>query len=271
MACNGLRYIAGAPAVSGVLARSLLGGNVASQLNRFIGDAALYKGSGTPSGYSPMYAWYPNRQSGGMGSRYQVIGAAGTGTSKLYAGRSMPVRITAQATLTATGIRIFVENMLSELIGEGTLNPTGTLLAGAVCLLGIIGEGTLDAELIGRLDAAMVDIGGSSDVVSALGAIGGMVADIIASATTEATPFAIGSMETSIMSYSTLSPENMAAAVWNAIAADFNKTGTTGKTLSSAGSAGDPWDTNMAAYTDDATFGAFMKKLLTTGKYLGLK
>ena len=277
MACNGLRQICGATGAmanfagaTGVSARSLLGGKLASQNNRFMGETTLYKGDGTPSGYSPMYSWYPNIKTGGMGSRYQVVGVAGTGLSKLYAGRNMPASLTGVATITASGTRIFVEDMLADIIGSATFTPTGQLLVDAVCLLGILGEGTVTATLLGKLDG-IINAVGSGDITAALGALGGMVADIIGSGTMEGIPYAKGYLEAAILSYSTLSPENMAAAVWNSIVADFQSSGSTGKALSSAGSAGDPWSGIMAGYTDDATFGAFVKKLLTTSKFIGLK
>ena len=290
LSCNGLRHLAGAPATSGVIARSLLGGNAAAQRNRFIGEATFYKGNGTPSGYSPMYAWYGNRARGGMGSRYQVVGIGAATNSKLYAGRSMPVNITAlsiisalgsrifltnmpinitaQATINALGTRIFIEGMVADMIGEATLNGTATLLVDS--LINILCISTLDANLVGLADG-IVDMIGQGEIASALGAIGGMVADIIGAGTTEVQPFAIGTLGVSILSYSTLSPESLAAAVWTSLAADFNDPGTTGKALSSASSAGDPWSSIMSEYEDDATFGAFVKKLLTTNGFFGLR
>jgi hypothetical protein len=273
LSCNGLRHLSGAPALSGVLARSLLGGKIASQPNRYIGHGtSFYKGDGTPSGYSPMYAWYPNRKSGGMGSRYQVVGY-GNATGPIYAGRRMPVNITAQGTLSAHGALILLQDMIGDILdAAGTLTAIGKLLVDADARNKIVGVATVVADLIGWLDGDTAGkIIGEGDVVAALGAIGGMVADIIGAATVEAEPFAIGTLNASILSYSTLSPENMAVAVWTALAADFNENGTMGKAMNSASSAGDPWSSIMSSYTDDATFGAFVKKLLTTNGFFGLR
>jgi hypothetical protein len=41
--------------------------------------------------------------------------------------------------------------------------------------------------------------------------------------------------------YTTLSPENLAAAVWNAVAASYNTSGSMGEKLNDAGSASNPW------------------------------
>lgn len=68
-----------------------------------------------------------------------------------------------------------------------------------------------------------------------------------------------------------LSPEGLAAAVWNAVLADFQEAGSTGEALSNAGGAGNPWDSLLSANNDPGTFGERIQKLLTTGKFLGLK
>ena len=79
--------------------------------------------------------------------------------------------------------------------------------------------------------------------------------------------YAKGWLEGSTEDKSALTAANIAAAVWNAIASSFLEEGTMGKAMASAGSAGDPWSGIMAGYTDDATFGAFVKKLLTEIKF----
>jgi hypothetical protein len=63
----------------------------------------------------------------------------------------------------------------------------------------------------------------------------------------------------------------MGSAVWSASATKYNDPGTMGKAMNSASSAGDPWSSLLANYTDNATFGGFVKKLLTVAKFLGLK
>lgn len=60
--------------------------------------------------------------------------------------------------------------------------------------------------------------------------------------------------------------------VLDAQTTDHQSTGSIGKAIASAGSAGDPWATPMSSYTDTTTFGGFVsKKLLTLAKFLGLK
>lgn len=69
-----------------------------------------------------------------------------------------------------------------------------------------------------------------------------------------------------------LTESDVAATVWNALIANHLTVGTTGKALSDAGSAGNPWGTSVTGNTDPGTFGELVgKKLLTVGKFLGLK
>jgi hypothetical protein len=68
-----------------------------------------------------------------------------------------------------------------------------------------------------------------------------------------------------------LSPEGLANAVWDTVLADHQITGSTGKALSDAGGAGNPWSADLATNNTSGTFGALVQKLLTVAKFLGLK
>lgn len=69
-----------------------------------------------------------------------------------------------------------------------------------------------------------------------------------------------------------LTDSDLAAVVWDALLANHLTAGTTGKALSDAGGAGNPWGTSVTGNTDPGTFGELVgKKLLTVAKFLGLK
>jgi len=108
----------------------------------------------------------------------------------------------------------------------------------------ILGEATLSASLVGKLEMAST-IAGSGDLTSALSLIANVVTEMSGSGTVEATAFGTADMSATFSSSSTLSPENLAAAVWNSVAAAFNTAGTMGNKLNSAASAGDPWGTAL--------------------------
>lgn len=61
-------------------------------------------------------------------------------------------------------------------------------------------------------------------------------------------------------------------SVWDELVAEHLTAGTTGKALSDAGAAGNPWGSPIAGNTNAGTFGELVgKKLLTVAKFLGLK
>ncbi|MEK7613456.1 MAG: hypothetical protein AAB439_01095 [Patescibacteria group bacterium] len=65
---------------------------------------------------------------------------------------------------------------------------------------------------------------------------------------------------------------DVASAVWDALIANYQTAGTTGKALTDAGAAGNPWGTPVSGNTDSGTFGELVgTKLLTVAKFLGLK
>jgi len=62
------------------------------------------------------------------------------------------------------------------------------------------------------------------------------------------------------------------AMIWDEPIASHLTAGTTGKALSDAGSAGNPWSSTITGNTTAGTFGELVgKKLLTIAKFLGLK
>ena len=62
------------------------------------------------------------------------------------------------------------------------------------------------------------------------------------------------------------------STIWDEPIANHLIAGTTGKALSDAGSAGNPWSSPITGNTDTGTFGELVgKKLLTVAKFLGLK
>ena len=345
LACNGLRYLAGAPAVTGVLTLNDLGGTINTKRNRYIGEANMYKGDATPSGYTPTGgAWYPNRISGGMGSRSLIVGDGEITTiSTILAGglngtvnmigsgyiNSLPYMKIADhfivdvASLTSLGKISSISSMKGVvqfkpedniiLTGEGTIpnvmlkilawsnsilegegnlqgllltpvvlsatllsegNITYAALVGLVYLLGnVTGEGVIDPNLRFPANIASALEGSGTIPDTLLKAIAWCVSDILGEGTaTDSDLRGKGFMDATITSQGeVLTAQSCAIAVWEELASAHLKEGTTGKALASAGTAGDPWSGIMSEYTDDATFGAWVKKLLSTGKFIALK
>jgi hypothetical protein len=86
--------------------------------------------------------------------------------------------------------------------------------------------------------------------------------------------------------YTELSPQSLAAAVWDALSTEFNVPGTMGNKLNSASAAGDPWTADLPGTYPEGSAGFILgtmdaaaladaimtdPRLLTVAKFLGLK
>lgn len=131
----------------------------------------------------------------------------------------------------------------SDLEGEGDITAASlSLIIQLAC--DILASGTISASLVGKLEMASA-LAGSGDLTASLNLIAFVVSELTGSGTISGTFKGNASLSADISSSSTLSPENLAAAVWNSIAASFNTAGTMGNKLNSAASAGDPWGTAL--------------------------
>lgn len=154
--------------------------------------------------------------------------------------------LSATTTISGTSATTFAMAMglaaQCDITGNGDLTGSLSLVIQLAC--DILASGTISASLVGKLEMASA-LAGSGDLTSSLGLIAFVVSELTGSGTVSGTFFGTASLEADISSSSTLSPENLAAAVWNSIAASFNTAGTMGNKMNSAASAGDPWSTPL--------------------------
>jgi hypothetical protein len=145
--------------------------------------------------------------------------------------------------------------------GSGTLSAEAALVISMFC--DMTGSGTLSASIVGLLNMS-IDLEGSGDLAASLSGIGNMLIDLEGSGNLEATIAAYGNMSIDIVVTGTgLTLENVRAAVWNAIAADFNESGTMGNKMNSAASAGDPWSTLLPGSYGDGEAGKILAQIQT--------
>ena len=188
--------------------------------------------SSLPDGYRDNKTWLLAPKDGGLSSYYQNVGTGTINSGNLAGGRN------AEAALDGTGT-----------ITDAALG----LIASAVATLAGIGD--LTADIAGALNASAT-LAGAGDLTGALGALADAVATLIGTGTISADASALGNVTADITPFTELSPENLARAVWNAVAASYDTAGTFGEKLNDAGSASNPW-------TDTSTYGAGTKgKLL---------
>jgi len=177
------------------------------------------KRDGFPTGTNPPYSLVMGDK-GALLSSTTTISGAGAMTS------AMAMGLAAQSALT----------------GSGTITGSLSLIIQLACA--ILGEGDIEASLVGKLEMASA-LAGEGDLTASLNLIAFVVSAITGSGTISGTFKGNASLSADISSSSTLSPENLAAAVWNSIAASFNTAGTMGNKMNSAASAGDPWATAL--------------------------
>lgn len=169
------------------------------------------------------------------------------------------------AALSGTGV--LSADILGALQAEAALSGSGSVtiadLAGAVyAVAALAGTGSLTAAITGRYDM-FADLTGSGSLVADLRALGHVVAAMTGTGTVAADITAKGNLSADVTPFTELSPESLAAAVWNAIAADFNDAGTMGNKVNSAASAGDPWGTELPGSYPPGSAGAILGELDT--------
>lgn len=172
---------------------------------RFSGWAAYSSLAATPNGYTPPGSWVIAIDGGGMSSWNQITGT-GTFTSSGALGLNAEAAMTGTGSLTGTAQ--LVVSAVATLSGTGTLS--GNLLAVLNAVAGLTGSGTVSATLLADAFA-----------VAALTGTGSLTAP----------PYAEGELAAEILPYTELSPQSLAVAVWDAIAADSNLSGSMGEAV----------------------------------------
>lgn len=168
-----------------------------------------------PSGARHPVAWLPARKAGGLTSRNAARINVATGTLNLAAGRNLAGAVT--ITLTAADADL-------QLVVSASGSASFSLTASPAVLAGVISAAGSASLSITAADANL------GAIVSAIGAA-------TFSLTGEGTATAIGHLSGDITPFTELSPQSLAAAVWDALAASFNEPGSMGA-LMNGGAAG---------------------------------
>lgn len=171
-----------------------------------------------PNGTTHPVAWHPARTGGGVASYTDLSSSIETQTAQLAAGKNLTANLDAAIALTNADLDQIV-NLLAN-ISASITTTTAILAAVAALEAAITASGTI--------------------TTAQLGAIVGMLANLNGTGLLSANNFATAFISADINSNTPLSPNSLAAAVWNAVAGDFNDTGTMGEKLNDAGSASNP-------------------------------
>lgn len=213
--------------------------------NIFMGEADISPLSSKPTGARPPVSWQLPQKAGGLASRNSTH-VTFSQTALAVMGSPIAGSSTITFSETATG-GLVVSGSGSASI---TFSQTGTILSVAA------GSGSATITLSGSaLIGALAGLAGSSSITL----------------TPAATITAIGYLEGLSTSEAEFSPAALARAVWDALKTDHNDAGTMGEVMNSLGAGSNPWDALLADNNDAGTFGERVQKLLTVGKFLGLK
>ena len=224
--------------------------NLTANVARFLG-ATFSNKSAMPPGYTPgQGAWVMPMVGGDIASRFEIAGVGSQADANLAGGL----------------------NGEAALAGTSDLTAVGQLILSAVATLS--GLGGLTADITGKLDMA-ADLTAQGSFSAALSALADAVASIVGTGSLAVTARADGMMAAEITPFTDLSPQTLAASVWNSLVNDFQEPGTMGLLLGEAGGGSSPstiadavWDEAPSTHTTADTFGALVQEDVYTAKVL---
>lgn len=220
---NGVRYGSTNPSrtasgVASVYAASVAGaitpGSRRCWFDSTATAGAAPKQAGMPSGYGHPGAWVLPQRAGGMASRGIVTGVGLVSGAPLVS--STPLAAT--------------------MAGTGTVADAACAVVIALAAA-LQGSGALTASLSGGVQLAAT-LAGQGSLTAALSVLAGLVAALPGTGSVTANLKGYAGLEADLLPYTDLSPQGLAAAVWNSLAAASNTTGTMGELLNAAGSGG---------------------------------
>lgn len=188
-----------------------------------------------PTGTEPSYSYLIPYKGGEMSSTTAVRGS-GSLTSNIASGKALESVLTGSGTINNASLSL-VTSLIAALSGSGTL--TGSMVGTIQMASALAGSGSLTASA-GLIANIVAELAGSGSLTSDLKGKLSMAADIFVNS-------------------GTAEVNQLVAAIWSALAADYNESGTMGEKLNGAGSAGDPWTTDLDGYTTEGTAGKILK------------
>lgn len=219
---NGANVLAGLSRYDGAFGAAVLRGQF-DKSGRFMNfDSGEHAISGVtnkasiPAGARHPIAWKMGTKAGSLASTNEAEGGCSLSLT-LAAGRNIS-GLAEGSTPTAEATLQLVVSMVASALGEATTNAN---LNAALGLSGSAAGVSTDNAIITALAWAI----GQSD----------------GEATATLVSYATGRLQGSITPFTELSPEGLAAAVWNSLLVNYPDSGTAGNALANAGAGGNPW------------------------------
>jgi hypothetical protein len=165
--------------------------------------------AGIPDGTTHPISWQMPNTSGRVSSGYNAVTFTPTATGT----QGLP--ITGNTVITFNVDPAPLQLVVST---SGSTSITFSLTGAAAAILNAVGSISVQFTIDPVNIEALSEVSGSS----------------IVTFTATVTPKGVGVMEGSVTPFTELSPQNLAAAVWNSLATDYIQEGTMGKQLTSA-------------------------------------
>jgi len=165
-----------------------------------------------PNGSYPPLTWFIPQQAGSIGSSNQIYGN-GVSEGNLAGGLPTDANLDGAGDIT-NGNLTLIAQLIASLTGAGDVTPP--------------------PSLVGKLELISNNLTGSGAVAATLTAFASVQASLTGAGSLSLVPYATGDLSADITGQSVLSPESLAAAVWRALAAQYNDDGTTGQQLNNA-------------------------------------
>jgi hypothetical protein len=178
-----------------------------------------------PTGSYPTLAFIIAQRVGAIASGNQIYGN-GVSSGNLAGGLNSGAGLTGSGTVTNANLSL-IASLIASLTGAGDVTPPPTL--------------------VGKLELISNNLTGSGAVAATLTAFASVQAALSGAGSLAVIPYATGSLAADITGQSELSPQSLAAAVWSALAAQFNDAGTMGQKLNAAASGNIDYATLAAA------------------------
>ena len=217
---------------SGISTSNLAGGKNAVASISGAGDLSSSITGLAPAAASLVGAGDMSGSMTALGTLLSALNGAGSLSGSPLAVALIAASLTGSGSASAT--LVGAANLLATLLGSGTIsNPNLTLIASI--LANLIGSGSISAVPTAQGSLAAT-LAGTSSTAALIRANGALLANVNGVGSLSLTPYAIGDMGASITGESALSPQSLASAVWNALAAQYLANGTMGQKLNAAAS-----------------------------------
>jgi len=169
------------------------------------------------------------------------------------------VQLTGSSTMSADLYKLSL--MICNMVGTGSLTPDAILLL--YLLSELDGQGGLDISIRGVKRLACT-LEGHGDFISNLEGLANILIQLIGDGSIDVDINSIADMSIDIVTTGTgLTTSNVGSAVWSALQSDINILGSAGAALLAAGSAGDPWSTNLPGAYDNTQAGNILSQIRT--------